>query len=83
LLELNNGREGNVSVSYRIDGDVVTMHAIGAHSIQDVRDAWLAAEVDAAFPEPASRARLCVDARNSESMAKRSIAELRGTVLWF
>jgi hypothetical protein len=72
-----------VSVSYRIDGDVVTIHPIGAHSIQDVRDAWIAAEADAAFPKPVSRVRICVDARNSESMGKRSIAELRGTALWF
>jgi hypothetical protein len=72
-----------VSVSYRIDGDVVTIYAIGAHAIQDVRDAWLAAEVDADFPKPASRVRLCVDARDSESMAKRSIAELRGNARWF
>lgn len=61
----------------------MTIQAVGVHSADELRVAWLAAEADPAFPKPMSRVRICVDARESESMAKRSPAELRGTAYWF
>ena len=70
-------------VNYRIDGNVVTIHPVGAHSTQDLRAAWLAAEADPAYPTPITSLRICVDARDSESLAKRSVAELRETANWF
>lgn len=70
-------------VNYRIDGNVVTIHPVGVHSTQDLRAAWLAAEEDPAYPEPIVSLRICVDARDSESLSKRSVVELRETAQWF
>lgn len=70
-------------VSYRIDGNVVTIHPVGAHSAADLRAAWLASEADPACPTPIESLRICVDARDSESFGKRSVAELRETAHWF
>ena len=70
-------------VNYRIDGNVVTIHPVGAHSTGDLRAAWLAAEADHAYPTPVTSVRICVDARDSESLGKRSVAELRETAHWF
>lgn len=70
-------------VNYRIDGDVVTIYPVGVHSTGELRAAWLAAEADAAYPSPITSVRICVDARASESLAKRSVTELRETAHWF
>jgi hypothetical protein len=72
-----------VPVHYRIDGNVVTIHPAGAHTTEDLRAAWLAAEADPAFPTPMTKVRICVDARDSESLAKRSVVEMRDTAYWF
>lgn len=70
-------------VSYRIDGNVVTIRALGPHSTEDLRAAWIASEADPAYPKPTEKLRICVDARDSESLATRSVAELRATAEWF
>lgn len=70
-------------VNYRIDGVVVTIHPVGAHSTDDLRAAWIAAEADPAFPKPITSLRICVDARDSDSLGKRSVGELRTTATWF
>jgi hypothetical protein len=72
-----------VTVTYRIDGNVVTIHPIGLHSTDDLRAAWLASEADPAHPTPVANLRICVDARDSESLVKRSVSELRETADWF
>jgi hypothetical protein len=72
-----------VPVIYRIDGNVVTIQSLGTHSTYDLRAAWLASEADPAYPTPLTKLRICVDARASESLAKRSVAELRETAHWF
>ena len=70
-------------VNYRIDGNVVTIHPVGAHSTGDLREAWHAAEADLAYPKPITSLRICVDARDSEALGKRSVTELRETAHWF
>lgn len=72
-----------MSVIYRIDGNVVTIQPLGRHSTRDLREAWLASEKDPAYPAPIARLRICVDARESASLATRAIGELRETVQWF
>lgn len=71
-----------MSVTYRIDGNVVTIRASGPHSPDDLRAAWLASEADPAYPTP-TNLRICVDARESETLAKRSVAGMRQTAQWF
>ena len=70
-------------VSYRIDGDVVTIRAVGTHTTDELRATWLASEADPAHPTPVTKLRICVDARDSESLATRSVAEMRDTAQWF
>lgn len=70
-------------VSYRIHGDVVIISAVGPHSTDELRATWVAAEADPAYPAPVSMLRICVDARESESLATRSVAEMRDTAQWF
>ncbi|HKP57429.1 MAG TPA: hypothetical protein VJV78_11945 [Polyangiales bacterium] len=70
-------------VTYRIDGNVVTIRAVGPHSTEELRAAWIASEADPACPKPAEKVRICVDSRDSESLATRSVAELRETANWF
>lgn len=70
-------------VHYRIDGDVLTIEPVGAHSSSDLREAWLAAEADPAYPKPVSKLRICVDARGSESLVRKSVSDMRANIDWF
>jgi hypothetical protein len=70
-------------VHCRTEGDVVVIEPVGPHTTAELIDAWLAAERDAAFPQPLSRVRICVDTRQSPMLAQRSVAELRATSEWF
>lgn len=70
-------------VFYHLDDNVVTIRAEGPHTTDELREAWLASERDPAYPSPVSELRVCVDARESASLAKRSISDMRSTVAWF
>jgi hypothetical protein len=82
-LLVNLFRELSVPVSYHIAGNVVTIHPVGEHSTGELRAAWIASEADPAYPEPIANLRVCVDTRDSETLAKKSVAEMRETVRWF
>ena len=69
-------------VSYCIEGDIVIIRPVGANSTVELRATWLAAERDPEFPPPPHQ-RVCVDVRESESLAKRSIDDMRQTADWF
>jgi hypothetical protein len=70
-------------VSYLIDETVVIIRSLGVHSTDELRDAWLAAEADPLFPVPVAVVCICIDARLSTSLAKRSLSDLRATAAWF
>ena len=53
---------------------------VGTHDSAEVRQAWLSAEADRAYP---SNARICLDVRGSGSLARRPMADLRATADWF
>jgi hypothetical protein len=72
-----------VPVNYRIDGNVVTIHPAGTYSAADLRSAWLAAEAEPVYPTPITKLRICVDVRDTESLARKSVAELRESSDWF
>ena len=66
--------------TYRFDGPVVILEITGVHSVEEPRAAWERAERDPAYPP---NPRVCLDLRGSESLARRSVAELRSTADWF
>ena len=70
-------------VNYRIEGNVVIARPMGAHGSDELRDTWLEVERDAAYPPPPAMPRVCVGVRESESIARRSVADLRDTTTWF
>ena len=70
-------------VSYRIERNVVFVQPQGVHSTDELREAWLRAERDPAYPKLPALPLVCVDVRESESLAKRAVSDMRATVGWF